>query len=154
MSGLVFALLLAIHGAPVTAALGPHAPESRRAEVSALVVKHALMVDIDPTLVAAIISIENPRLLPRARNKSNVGVMQVHTAWLRRKDWQTVCGTDLTDMDTNICFGVRVLTTHLIERRELASGLLAYNGCKSQHCRRYVTRVLARRDAALLAEAR
>ena len=152
MSSLIFAFLLAVHGAPVSAALGPYAPDARRAEVSALVVKHALTVDVEPTLVAAIISVENPRLLPHARNKSNVGIMQVHTGWLRRKDWQRACGTDLTDIDTNICFGVRVLTAHLIERRGLVNGLLAYNGCKSQHCRSYVTRVLARRDAALLGD--
>ena len=148
MSSLLAAVLLALSATQVDAALGKQASAARRAAMTQLILKHAQSVQMDPVLVAAIVSMENPRLAPAARNKSNVGIMQVHTTWLRRKDWKRECGVDLTDIDTNVCFGVRVLQVHLEDHKTTVDGLLAYNGCKSAKCRSYATKVMSRADAA------
>ena len=150
MPSLLAVVLFALSATQVDAALGKQASPARRAAVTQLILKHAQLVQMDPVLVAAIVSMENPRLAPSARNKSNVGIMQVHTLWLRRTDWQRECGDDLTNIDTNVCFGVRVLQVHLDEHESTFDGLLAYNGCKSTRCRSYATRVLSRADAARL----
>jgi hypothetical protein len=148
MPSLLAAIVLAFNVAQVDAALGTQATPARRAAVTQLILKHAQTVRMDPVLVAAIVSVENPRLTPGARNRTNVGIMQVSTGWMRRTDWQRACGDDLTDNDTNVCFGVRVLQAHLREHDSTIDGLLAYNGCKSTKCRGYATRVMSRADAA------
>jgi soluble lytic murein transglycosylase-like protein len=148
MHSLLVAILLAFNATQVDAALGRQSTPARRLAVTNLIIRHAQAVHMDPVLVAAIVSVENPRLTPGAQNKSNVGIMQVHKGWLRRTDWQRACGDDLTDIDTNVCFGVRVLQAHLEEHDSTEDGLLAYNGCKSTKCRSYATRVMSRADAA------
>jgi len=149
MPAMLVALLLLLHTSQVKTALGHRASSKRVATVSRLIVKHANDLRVDPVLVAAIVSIENPRLESAARGGKNVGIMQVDSRWLRRNDWKRECGEKLTDADTNICFGVRVLQVHLEEYESVTDGLLAYNGCKSAKCRGYAERVIARRDAAV-----
>ena len=148
MHELIAAILFAIEATQVNAVLSPRAAKARIPIVTQLIVKYSNVVRLDPVMVAAIVSIENPRLVPAARGGANVGIMQVHPAWLRRTDWQRECGSDLTNVETNICFGTKVLRAHLDEHDELTKGLLAYNGCKTTKCRGYATKVLARRDAA------
>jgi soluble lytic murein transglycosylase-like protein len=149
MHPLLVAVLLAVEATQVHAALGSQARATRKVRVTELIVKQAYATRMDPVLVAAIVSVENPRLDSAARGGANVGIMQVHPAWLRRSDWQRECGSDLTNVETNICFGVRVLRAHLAERESVDDGLLAYNGCRSEKCRGYATKVLNRRAAAL-----
>lgn len=148
MPSVLVAILLTLDAIQVQAALRVRATAARTNTVTQLIVKHARAVDVDPVLVAAIVSVENPRLSPTARHRTNVGIMQVSTRWSRRGDWQRACGIDLLHVETNICFGVRVLRLHLAEHESLVDGLLGYNGCKSAKCRGYAATVLARRDAA------
>jgi soluble lytic murein transglycosylase-like protein len=110
--------------------------------------------DIDPFLVVAIIRYENKELVQASTSSAGAtGIMQVMPRWV--PSFRARCGNDLTHVETNICMGVRVLRVHLADARgSLARGLLAFNGCKSESCRRYPELVLRRHAALRLAYAR
>lgn len=111
------------------------------------VVREARRSRIDPSLVVAVLVAENNLLKPWARNRSSnaQGLMQVMPRWAGRLG---CASTDLTDVDANICHGVRVLATHLREAKgDAREGLRRYNGCRrvagSDRCDAYPTKVLA-----------
>jgi soluble lytic murein transglycosylase-like protein len=119
--------------------------------VGAAVTREAHRAGFSPALVVGILVLENDRLAPRARNRSSgaTGLMQVMPLHVGR--W--ACGSrDLTHPDTNICYGVRVLSEQIRMRRgDLHRALLGYNGCVrgtvTRGCHRYPDRVL--RQAAV-----
>lgn len=118
------------------------------ADVAVLIQHHSMVQKLDPYLVTAIVTVENPTLRAGARNPSGAtGIMQVMPGWLRiRPDWKRECGSNLANTATNICFGVRVLRLHLAEHpSSLRKGLLAFNGCRKLSCRRYPSIILRRR---------
>lgn len=111
------------------------------------VVREAKRARLDPSLVVAVLVAENNLLKPWARNRSSnaQGLMQVMPRWAGRLG---CASSDLTDIDANICHGVRVLATHLREAKgNPREGLRRYNGCRrvagSTRCDVYPTRVLA-----------
>lgn len=120
-----------------------------RAESVAIAIQHhAKQLKLDPFLVTAIVTVENPELRASARNRSGAhGIMQVMPGWLRqRPDWRRECGSNLANINTNICWGMRVLRLHLDEHpKSLRKGLLAFNGCRRASCKQYATIILQRR---------
>ena len=117
------------------------------ARIAHAVVREAKRARLDPSLVVAVLVAENNILKPWARNRSTnaQGLMQVMPRWAGRLGCPS---TDLTDVDANICHGVRVLATHLREAKgDPREGLRRYNGCRrvagSTRCDAYPTKVLA-----------
>ncbi len=117
------------------------------ARIAHAVVREAKRARLDPSLVVAVLVAENNVLKPWARNRSTdaQGLMQVMPRWAGRLGCQS---NDLTDVDANICHGVRVLATHLREAKgDPREGLRRYNGCRrvagSTRCDVYPTKVLA-----------
>jgi len=115
------------------------------APVVAAVERQAKRLAIDPLLVVAVIAHENPDLDPTAVSPAGAtGIMQVMPHW--RASFSASCGDDLLTVETNICFGIRVLQSHLEDAHgSLERALLSYVGCiKDVACRSYPERVLSR----------
>jgi hypothetical protein len=123
--------------------LGDDLDHAKRIAVA--LVREGWRSDIPPQLLLAVISVENPWLELGARSPVGaVGLMQVmpfHAgAW-------GCDGHDLTDLETNICHGTKILA-HAIRRSDgdLGRALLAYNGCvngtNTPDCHRYPAWVL------------
>jgi soluble lytic murein transglycosylase-like protein len=115
--------------------------------IAAAVSREARRSRVEPALVVAVLVAENNVLKPHARNRhtSAAGLMQVMPRWAGRLG---CASSDLTDVDSNICHGVRVLALHLREARgDLHHGLQRFNGCRrtegSTRCDVYPNRVLA-----------
>jgi len=110
--------------------------------VAHAVVRHSYANDVAPSLVTAVMRVENPWLIPDTVSYAGaVGLMQVMpTVWGNSfKD----CGRDLTDVDVNVCKGVRVLSWYLDRHDTVGAALLAYNGCKrSPGCSGYADDVI------------
>ena len=92
-------------------------------------------------LIVGVIRVENPMLDPDVVNwYGAVGLMQV-VGWLHLGDFPE-CGDDLTDVRTNICYGVSLLELKLsLAKGDTLKALLFYNGCWGetyvQGCERY-----------------
>ncbi len=108
------------------------------------VVGQAEKEKIDPVLLVGVLLTEDITLNPRAR--SNVGarglmqVMPFHAG-----SWG--CGSsDLLDVETNICHGVRVLKQAMKDAPNMRKALLRYNGCvrgrNTRDCHLYDDKVL------------
>jgi len=115
--------------------------------IAAAVSRESRRARLEPSLVVAVLVAENNVLKPQARNRhtSARGLMQVMPGWAGRLGCSS---SDLTDIDANICHGVRVLSLHLKEAHgDLHDGLQRFNGCRrtpgSTRCDVYPTRVLA-----------
>jgi len=123
------------------------APAVRAQVVAPKVVEQAVKFRVDPFLVAAIITVENPRLIPNARSTVNaIGLMQVMPFWTISSFTQT-CGYDPQRDRTNICMGIQVLQFHVDKAPTMQQALLDYNGCKrTPGCERYSDLVTQRRD--------
>jgi len=118
---------------------------ARVGPVALAVEREAVRTGIDPLLIAAVISAENPELKPRAKSRAGaLGIMQVMPLWL--PSFRKICGDDLRRIDTNVCFGARVLKTHITEANgSVEKALLSYVGCvRDVACREYPRRVLKR----------
>jgi soluble lytic murein transglycosylase-like protein len=108
------------------------------------VIGQAERENIDPVLLVGVLLTEDITLNPRAR--SNVGarglmqVMPFHAG-----SWG--CGSsDLLDVETNICHGVRVLKQAIKDAPNMRKALLRYNGCvrgrNTRDCHLYDDKVL------------
>lgn len=134
------------------------AHENRVSRVSALlggsrylaeiVVAHSAVNGLAPDLVAGVILTENPWLKPDTVNSYGaVGLMQV-VGWLHQGAYPE-CGDNLTDPQTNVCYGTSLLAG-MLERYggDLDRALLAYNGCQGATyipgCERYTVTVYTR----------
>lgn len=125
---------------------------SRRVAVG--LVREANRSRLEPRLLLAVLLVENPWLDPRIRSSVGaVGLMQVMPV----HGGQWGCGTDLEDVDVNICHGARIFA-HDLERTggNVERALLRYNGCvngtNTPDCHEYPSRVLAYAgDAGLMA---
>ncbi|HVT39792.1 MAG TPA: transglycosylase SLT domain-containing protein [Gemmatimonadaceae bacterium] len=115
------------------------------APVLVAIERQAARFSIDPLLVVAVIAHENPDLNPAAVSSAGAtGIMQVMPQWLA--SFSATCGNDLLAVETNICFGIRVLQSHLEDAHgSLERALLSYVGCiRDFACRSYPGRVLNR----------
>ena len=108
---------------------------------------------IDPVLLVGVLMTEDITFNPRAR--SNVGardlmqVMPFHAG-----SWG--CGSsDLLDVETNICHGVKVLKQAIKDAPNMSKALLRYNGCvrgrNTRDCHLYDDKVLRHANRAAAA---
>lgn len=120
--------------------------EAHVRRIAVALVREGMAADVDPRLLLAVVRVENPWLEPGALSPAGaVGLMQVmpfHAgAWGCESE-------DLTDPETNVCHGTRILA-HALRRLDgdLERALLRYNGCvrgtNTPDCHSYPSRVLA-----------
>lgn len=140
--------------------------EARADSLATFAVREAYERDVPPVLVFGVMMTENFALKSRARSSVGaVGLMQVYPkAWgnLRKR-----FGTDLRDDETNLRYGVFILSHFLRgttdsadDMREVASGLraglLRYNGCvrgtNTKNCHRYPDVVQSRVERLALSQ--
>ncbi|MFW5950890.1 MAG: transglycosylase SLT domain-containing protein [Gemmatimonadota bacterium] len=114
--------------------------------ISVALVREAHAVGLEPRLLLAVLLVENPWLERAARSPVGaVGLMQVMP--VHRGAWGD-CGTDLEDIDANICHGAHIFA-HYFERSrgDLDRALLRYNGCvngtNTPDCHQYPNHVFA-----------
>lgn len=121
--------------------------------VAKAVHRYSRELNLDPLLVVGVIGVENKVLKPTAKSSAGArGIMQVMPLWSRV--YARHCGYSITDIETNVCMGTRILKLNIEGTSDLRSALLRYNGCvRSPGCGRYSTNVLASVGrAALLSE--
>lgn len=109
--------------------------------VARAVVRYSEQRDLDATLVAGVIAVENAPLKPHARNRRSgaTGIMQVMPFHVAETD---PCGVDLANPETNICYGTRILRDAIRSTTSLRAALLRYNGCvKTPGCGVYADSV-------------
>lgn len=128
----------------VQAVLATHGGDPKYlAPVADAVVDYATQLSVDPLLIAGVITVENPDLIPTARNPSGaVGIMQVMPFW---KADLPGCGRSLKEIRSNVCYGTKILALHLKDRTP-TEALYRYNGCRTvtRRCREYARTVIRR----------
>ncbi len=114
--------------------------------IAIALVREGRRARLDPRLLLAVMTVENPWLDSGAYSSVGaVGLMQVMPFHVG--SWGCA-GRDLTDPDTNICYGAKILANAL-ERSDgdLDRALLRYNGCvrgtNTPDCHLYPSKVLA-----------
>ena len=126
-------------------------------QAAAALVQEAERLRLSPSLLGAVLLIENTPLDPYAvSSQGAIGLMQVMP--VHRGSYG--CSPDLVSVETNICHGARILK-HMVRRtKSLPLALKRYNGCvrgrNTPRCYRYPGRVLRtasrlRRDILLIA---
>jgi hypothetical protein len=126
-------------------------------QAAAALVYEAERLRLSPSLLGAVLLIENTPLDPEAvSSQGAVGLMQVMPVHMGSYG----CTADLLNVDTNICHGASILK-HMVRRTKSVSlALKRYNGCvrgrNTPRCYRYPVRVLRtasrlRRDILLTA---
>lgn len=121
--------------------------EARANELATYAVREAYRRRVPPALVLGVMLTENQSLASSARsNVGAVGLMQIHApAW---KTLGRLFGTNLRDDETNLRYGVFILSHYLRRARDPMGsgegwrhGLLRYNGCvrgtNTPDCGRY-----------------
>ena len=108
------------------------------------VVDQGKKAQIDPALLVGVLLTEDITLNPRARSFMGArGLMQVMP--FHAGSWG--CGSsDLLDVETNICHGVKVLKQAIKDAPNMRKALLRYNGCvrgrNTPNCHTYDDKVL------------
>ena len=107
------------------------------------IVAEAETRELSPALVAAVLMVENPWLVPDTTSFAGaVGWMQIMPVHVRADH---PCGTDLTDGITSVCYGSTILRDYLGRALDKAirESLNAYNGCvRTPGCETYATKVV------------
>lgn len=112
-------------------------------QAAAALVREAERLRLSPSLLGAVLLIENTPLDPTAvSSQGAIGLMQVMP--VHRGSYG--CFADLVNVDTNICHGASILK-HMVRRtRSVPLALKRYNGCvrgrNTPRCYRYPVRVL------------
>jgi hypothetical protein len=127
----------------------------RADELASFAVREAYVRRVPPALVLGVMLTENRGLASTARsNVGAVGLMQIHPpAW--KRSLGRLFGTNLRDDETNLRYGVFILSHYLRRARDPMGGgeawrhgLLRYNGCirgtNTADCHRYPDVVRAR----------
>lgn len=126
-------------------------------QAAAALVAEAAQLKLSPSLLGAVLLIENTPLDPSAvSSQGAMGLMQVMP--MHRGNYG--CAPDLVDVVDNICHGARILK-HMVRRaKSVPLALKRYNGCvrgrNTPRCYRYPNRVLRtasrlRREMLLIA---
>lgn len=121
--------------------------------IAVALVREGEDVGIDARVLLPVLLVENPWLDPDARSfMGAVGLMQVMP--FHAGNWDCP-GDDLTDLDTNICYGTRIFARYLEGTGgDLDRALLRYNGCvngtNTPNCHVYPTHVYARAGQAMV----
>jgi soluble lytic murein transglycosylase-like protein len=131
------------HG-PLALALARRTSNPEMADRAAsAVVREAERLRLSPSLLAAVLLIENAPLDSVAvSHQGAIGMMQIMPVHLGSFG----CEADLVNVESNICHGARLLK-HLVRRTgSIPAALKRYNGCvrgrNTPRCYRYPTRVL------------
>jgi hypothetical protein len=127
----------------------------RADELASFAVREAYVRRVPPALVLGVMLTENRGLASTAQsNVGAVGLMQIHApAW--KRSLGRLFGTNLRDDETNLRYGVFILSHYLRRARDPMGrgeawrhGLLRYNGCvrgtNTADCHRYPDIVRAR----------
>jgi soluble lytic murein transglycosylase-like protein len=112
---------------------------------AAAVVREGRRLNLSPSLLAAVLLIENRALDTAAvSSQGAVGLMQVMPV---HAGSYGCASTDLKELDANICHGARLLRLYVVRNRTLRLALRRYNGCVrgtvTPRCSRYPERVIA-----------
>ncbi|HEX5387349.1 MAG TPA: lytic transglycosylase domain-containing protein [Gemmatimonadales bacterium] len=125
---------------PLARVFRRHTPEVGTARrIARSVVAEARRMRVAPSLIAALVLIENPDLDPdTVSSRGATGLMQV----MPFHAGEYGCPSDdLTDIEANICHGARVFAQYLRRSGTVRGALLRYNGCppsaKQSPCARY-----------------
>jgi hypothetical protein len=124
---------------------------ARRIAVS--LVREGARTDVEPSLLLAVLLVENPWLKPDAISPVGArGLMQVMP--FHRGAWAD-CPPRLDDVEANICHGARIFASYLkATNGNVDRALLRYNGCvtgsNTPDCHLYPIRVYARAGRAVL----
>ncbi len=124
----------------IAAMLRSRTPDANRADrIAAALVREGKRSGIGATLLVGVLLTENPDLEPKATSSAGArGLMQVMP--FHAGHWGCI-SSDLFDIESNICHGVRILADNLRHSRDLPAALLRYNGCvhgtNTPDCRRY-----------------
>jgi hypothetical protein len=107
------------------------------------VVREAERLRLSPSLLAAVLLIENAPLDSVAvSNQGAIGMMQIMPVHLGSFG----CEADLVNVESNICHGARLLKQLVRRTGSVPVALRRYNGCvrgkNTPRCHRYPTRVL------------
>ena len=116
--------------------------DSRARKISWPLVQQSYRVGVDPATTAAILLVESEGN-PNARSPVGArGLMQVMPLWAGQ--WRK-CGSDLYDIEDNICNGTSILAWYLSHRGDERSALLGYNGCvrgtNTPNCHTYPNKI-------------
>jgi soluble lytic murein transglycosylase-like protein len=129
---------------PLAQALARRIPNPEMADRAAyVVVREAERLRLSPSLLAAVLLIENAALDSAAvSTQGAIGMMQIMPVHIGSFG----CEADLVNVESNICHGARLLK-HLVRRTgSVSAALRRYNGCvrgrNTPRCYRYPTRVL------------
>ncbi len=107
--------------------------------------------NLDPALLIGLLIAENAKFDVNARsNVSARGLMQVMPFHVGK--WSQCPSRDLTDIDTNVCYGTAILEDFVKRSPNLERALLRYNGCvrgtNTPRCHTYSGKVLRYADRA------
>jgi soluble lytic murein transglycosylase-like protein len=129
---------------PLAIALARRSGNPEVAEQAAVaLVREAERLRLSPSLLGAVLLIENTPLDPTAvSSQGAIGLMQVMP--VHRGSYG--CFADLVNVETNICHGASILK-HMVRRtNSMSLALRKYNGCvrgrNTPRCYRYPVRVL------------
>jgi soluble lytic murein transglycosylase-like protein len=144
-AALEFAVTARLAHEPLTRAIARRTRNPAMAERAAwAVTREAGRIRVSPSLLAAVLLIENRQLDSAAvSSQGAIGLMQVMPIHAGSYG----CGSaDLTNVDANICHGARILHLYLVRSRSVTVALRRYNGCvrgaNTPRCSRYPVRVL------------
>ncbi|NNM35066.1 MAG: lytic transglycosylase domain-containing protein [Gemmatimonadetes bacterium] len=121
--------------------------------VAVALVRESEAVQVDPRLLTSVLLVENPWLDPTAESSVGaIGLMQVMP--FHAGGWGCI-GSDLTDLDVNICHGAKVFENALrLAEGNLDRALLRYNGCvrgtTTPDCHLYPSKVYAAAGKAIV----
>jgi soluble lytic murein transglycosylase-like protein len=144
-AALEFAVTARLAHEPLARAIARRTRNPAMAERAAwAVTREAGRIRVSPSLLAAVLLIENRQLDSAAvSSQGAIGLMQVMPIHAGSYG----CGSaDLTSVDGNICHGARILHLYLLRSRSVTVALRRYNGCvrgaNTPRCSRYPVRVL------------
>lgn len=130
---------------PLARFLGGHTRESAMADrIARAIVKEAMQLRVEPSLLTGVLLTENARLEPDAvSSQGAIGLMQVMHFHAGEYD---CASDDLVQVEANICHGARVLGYYLKRTGDVRRALRRYNGCvngaNTPNCGRYPSKVL------------
>jgi soluble lytic murein transglycosylase-like protein len=130
---------------PLSLALAKRTSKTELADrIAAAVVYEAARLRMSPSLLAAVLLIENaPFDTTAVSNQGAVGLMQVMPVHVGSYGCSS---DDLNSVEANICHGARLLHTYVRRSNSVPLALKRYNGCvrgrNTPRCYRYPTRVL------------
>jgi len=132
------------HG-PLATALARRTRNPELADrVASAVVYEAGRAHISPSVLAAVLLIENaPFDTSAVSSEGAIGLMQVMP--MHVGNYRCLSG-DLLNVEANICHGARLLQMHLRRTKSLEAALRRYNGCvrgrNTPRCQQYPVRVM------------